>query len=218
MRVHEQGYWEWIGFALYNIYREMPSISHLEVFARKSPAVSHKEKWPLGTLAFFHVWKSPSLLRIQFWHPGVSRKFQIHSPSKQPSVLTVNLSFILKYQNFNGRRSGGGGHFFIKDSTKDSKRQNQLCMIFYEFCAPDRCASILIYSFPLARWTSKWYTGCKDMLLSLFLELRVDSWAAFSSSLWQKDYFFSPVQLLVKSVKNRIFSRSLARTVQILEF
>ena len=108
----------------------MPSISHLEVFARKSPAVSHKEKWPLGTLAFFHVWKSPSLLRIQFWHPGVSRKFQIHSPSKQPSVLTVNLSFILKYQNSNGRRSGGGGHFFIKDSTKDSKRQKQLCMIF----------------------------------------------------------------------------------------
>ena len=102
-------------------------------FLGKSPAVSHKEKWPLGTLAFFHVWKSPSLLRIQFWHPGVSRKFQIHSPSKQPSVLTVNLSFILKYQNFNGRRSGGGGHFFIKDSTKDSKRQKQLSMLLYTF-------------------------------------------------------------------------------------
>ena len=90
----------------------MPSTSTSRFFFGKSPAVSHKEKWPLGTLAFFHVWKSPSLLRIQFWHPGVSRKFQIHSPPKQLSVLTVNLSFILKYQNFNWEEVWRRGVFF----------------------------------------------------------------------------------------------------------
>ena len=122
----------------------MPSISHLEVFSRKSPAVSHKEKWPLGTLAFFHVWKSPSLLRIQFWHPGVSPKFQIHSPSKQLSVLTVNPSFILEYQTINGRRSGGGGHFFIKDS---KERMKTAIRHLYDFLPLLRTRSMRLNSY-----------------------------------------------------------------------
>ena len=141
----------------------------------------------------------------------------IHNPNNPQSSLSTPSSFSSIKQSMGGGLEEGG-IFLLRIPKKESKCKKQLCMIFYPFCAPNRCASILIYSFPLARLTSKWCTGCKDMLLSLFLELRVDPWAAFSSSLWQKDYFFSPVQLLVKSVKNRIFSRSLARTVQILGF